>query len=56
MGLNAAQGVLWLLENGQPKRTVVQIGGSDGQSTEIVSGALKEGSVVITDQEQAKAG
>jgi HlyD family secretion protein len=53
--LSAAQGVVWLLENGQPKRTVVEIGGSDGQSTEIVSGPVKDGSVVITDQEQAKA-
>jgi hypothetical protein len=34
---------------------VVEIGGSDGQFTEIVSGPLKDGSVVITDQEQAKA-
>jgi HlyD family secretion protein len=52
--LNAAQGVVWLLENGQPKRTVVEIGGSDGQSTEIVSGPVKDGSLVVTDQEQAK--
>jgi HlyD family secretion protein len=54
-GLNAAQGVVWVLENGKPKRTVVNIGGSDGQSTEIVSGDLKEGALVITDQEQVKA-
>lgn len=53
--LGAAQGVVWSLENGQPKRTVIEIGGSDGQSTEVVSGPLKEGSVVVTDQEQAKA-
>lgn len=53
--LSAAQGVVWLLENGQPKRTVVEIGGSDGQFTEIVGGPLKDGSLVVTDQEQAKA-
>ncbi len=53
--LGAAQGVVWVLQNGQPKRTIVEIGGSDGQSTEVVSGPLKEGSVVVTDQEQAKA-
>lgn len=53
--LTAAQGVVWLLENGQPKRAVVEIGGSDGQFTEIVSGPVQAGSVVITDQEQAKA-
>jgi HlyD family secretion protein len=53
--MNAAQGVVYLLENGAPKRQVVEIGGSDGQFTEIASGALKPGSLVITDQEQAKA-
>jgi HlyD family secretion protein len=53
--LGAAQGVVWILESGKPKRTVVEIGVSDGQSTEIVTGPLKEGSVVITDQEQTKA-
>jgi HlyD family secretion protein len=56
VGLNAAQGVVWVLTNGTPKRTVIGIGGSDGQSTEVVSGELKEGTVVITDQEQVKAG
>jgi HlyD family secretion protein len=53
--MNAAQGVVYLLENGAPKRQVVEVGGSDGQFTEIVSGPLKPGSVVITDQEQPKA-
>lgn len=53
--MNAAQGVVYVLENGAPKRLVVEVGGSDGQFTEIVSGPLKPGSVVITDQEQVKA-
>ncbi len=53
--LGAAQGILWLLEGGVPKRTVVEIGGSDGQFTEVVAGPLREGSVVVTDQEQSKA-
>ena len=52
--LGAGQGVVWLLEGGKPKRVVVEIGASDGQFTEIVSGAIKPGSLVITDQEQAK--
>jgi len=52
---NASRSVLWLLENGAPKRVMVQTGGSDGQNTEIVSGPVKAGTVVITDQEQAKA-
>jgi HlyD family secretion protein len=53
--LNVGRSVLWLLENGAPKRVMVQTGGSDGQNTEIVSGPVKPGTVVITDQEQAKA-
>lgn len=53
--MNAGRSVLWLLENGAAKRVMVQTGGSDGQNTEIVSGPVKAGTVVITDQEQAKA-
>lgn len=53
--LDAGQAVLWVLENGAPKRVVVQVGGSDGQNSEIVSGPVKAGTVVITDQEQVKA-
>ena len=52
---NAARSALWVLENGAAKRVMVQTGGSDGQNTEIVSGPIKAGSVVITDQEQVKA-
>lgn len=46
---------LWVLENGTPKRVSVQTGGSDGQNTEIISGPIQAGTVVITDQETAKA-
>jgi len=53
--MNAGRSALWLLENGAAKRVMVQTGGSDGQNTEIVSGPVKAGTVVITDQEQAKA-
>ena len=52
---NASRSALWLLENGVPKRVMVQTGGSDGQNTEIVSGPVKAGTVVITDQELVKA-
>lgn len=52
---NAARGAVWVLENGAPKRVTVQTGGSDGQNTEIVSGPISAGTVVITDQEQPKA-
>ena len=52
---NAGRSGLWLLENGVPKRVLVQTGASDGQNTEIISGPVNPGTVVITDQEQTKA-
>jgi len=51
---NAARGTLWVLENGAPKRVSVQTGGGDGQNTEITSGPISAGTLVITDQEQPK--
>ena len=53
--LGASRSGLWVLENGAPKRVFVETGGSDGQNTEIKSGPIQPGTVVITDQEQAKA-
>jgi HlyD family secretion protein len=50
----AARSALWVLENGVAKRVMVQTGGSDGQNTEIISGPVSAGTVVITDQEQSK--
>jgi HlyD family secretion protein len=38
---------VWVLENDIPKRVKVVVGISDGSSTEIVSGPLKEGQEVI---------
>jgi len=52
---NASRGSVWVLENGAAKRVSVETGGSDGQNTEIKSGPIKAGTVVITDQEQVKA-
>jgi HlyD family secretion protein len=40
---------IWILENGKPKRVAVMLGISDGISTEILSGDLKEGQEVIVD-------
>jgi HlyD family secretion protein len=51
----ALRGSVWVLENGVPKRVSVETGGSDGQNTEIKSGPIKAGTLVITDQEQQKA-
>jgi len=50
----AGRSALWVLENGVAKRVMVQTGGSDGQNTEIISGPVSAGTVVITDQEQSK--
>lgn len=38
---------VWIEENGKPVRVPVKIGMSDGSSTELVSGDLKEGQPVI---------
>ena len=49
-GGNAQEGggrALWVLENGQPARRMVQTGATSGEMTEIVSG-LSEGDRVIT--------
>ena len=48
-----SQGLVYLLEEGRPKRTVVEIAGTDGERTEIKSG-LKEGAQVITEIDQRK--
>jgi HlyD family secretion protein len=41
--------VVWVLENGKPKRVSVTPGISDGNYTEIVSGDLKEGQLLIVE-------
>jgi HlyD family secretion protein len=38
---------IWVLENGKPKRVGVTLGISDGSFTEILSGDLKEGQLLI---------
>jgi len=48
-----SQGLVYVLENGRPKRTVVAIAGTDGEKTEIKSG-LNVGATVITEIDQRK--
>jgi len=48
-----SQGLVYVLENGRPKRTVVAIAGTDGEKTEIKSG-LNAGATVITEIDQRK--
>jgi HlyD family secretion protein len=43
----AAAGRLWVLRDGQPAPAEVRLGLSDGSSTELVGGALAEGTEVI---------
>ncbi len=40
---------VWVLENGKPRRMIITPGISDGTYTEIVSGDLKEGQLVIVE-------
>jgi HlyD family secretion protein len=49
-----SQGLVYLLNNNRPQRTVVEIAGTDGEKTEIKSG-LTAGTTVITDIDQRKA-
>ena len=41
--------VVWVLENGKPKRVTITPGISDGNHTEVVSGELKEGQQIIVE-------
>ena len=38
---------IWILENGKPKRVSITLGISDGTFTEVLSGDLKEGQLLI---------
>jgi HlyD family secretion protein len=49
-----SQGLVYLLENTRPKRTIVDIAGTDGEHTEI-RGGISAGANVITDIDQRKA-
>jgi HlyD family secretion protein len=50
-----ARGVVWVLAQGKPKSEVIDIGGTDGESTEVKGGPLAAGTPVIVDVEQARA-
>ena len=46
------QGVVYVLEGNAPVRRVIEIGGTDGTSTEVLGGPLQVGELVVTDQQQ----
>ena len=44
--------IVWIMgQNGQPERRRIKVGLSDGASTEVVEGELKEGDMVVTGQQ-----
>ncbi len=44
--------IVWVMgQNGEPERRRIKVGLSDGASTEVVEGELKEGDMVITGQQ-----
>jgi HlyD family secretion protein len=53
--LTGAKRRVWVLKAGKPAPVVIQVGSSDGQFTQVVSGELKENDPLVTDStEQSK--
>jgi HlyD family secretion protein len=53
-GAGGGEGRVWTLDsNGKPQAVTIKLGLTDGSMTQIVSGEIKEGSEVITGQQQA---
>jgi HlyD family secretion protein len=50
------RGILWVTDGPYVKQVQVKIGASDGAQTEIVSGDIKEGDLVVTGEEHNDAG
>jgi HlyD family secretion protein len=46
--VNARRSTVYKLVNGQPEPVIVRVGASDGNSTEVSGGGLKEGDQVVT--------
>jgi HlyD family secretion protein len=46
--LNARRAPVYRLTGGQPEMVMVRIGASDGSSTEVSGGGLKQGDLVVT--------
>jgi HlyD family secretion protein len=41
---------VYVLENGQPKAVKIVVGITDNKQTEVISGSLKAGDAVVTDE------
>jgi len=48
----APVGTVYILENGQPKAVKVALGITDNRNTEVLSGDLTEGAIVILEDRQ----
>ena len=46
--LNARRAPIYRLVDGKPQPVIVRIGASDGSSTEVSGGGLKEGDAIVT--------
>jgi HlyD family secretion protein len=47
--LTGAKRRVWIMKAGKPAPVVIQVGSSDGQFTQVVSGALKENDALVID-------
>ena len=47
--LTGAERRVWVLRDGRPAPVVIQVGSSDGQFTQVVSGEIKENDALVTD-------
>ncbi|MGO7833503.1 efflux RND transporter periplasmic adaptor subunit [Rhizobium johnstonii] len=47
--LKGAERRVWVLRNGRPVPVVIQVGSSDGQFTQVVSGDIKQDDALVTD-------
>ncbi|MBB3133925.1 multidrug efflux pump subunit AcrA (membrane-fusion protein) [Rhizobium pisi] len=47
--LTGAERRVWVLRDGRPTPVVIQVGSSDGQFTQVVSGDIKEHDALVTD-------
>ena len=48
------QSKIWVLRNQTPQMLTIVTGASDGIRTEVISGELKEGDLLITGQKKAE--
>ena len=53
--LDGSSAMIWVLRNNHPEPVQVETGISDGLRTQIISGDLQEGDLVITDSTQVKS-